>query len=175
MKEYRLRYYGDPVLRKKAEPVAEITEEIRHLVHTMYELMEKHNGCGLAATQVGELLRLFVSNVDREEPNGEVILGPPRVYINPILSNPSEIMVERGEACLSIPKLYLPVQRPMSITVVATDLEGKQFTHECSGFLARNMMHENDHLNGVLFIDRVKGKLRNEAEPFLRKIKQTYT
>jgi peptide deformylase len=174
MKKYELKYYGDPVLRKKAKPVEKITPEIIHLVQSMIELMEKHNGCGLAATQVGELYRIFVSNVEYEDDNGEVHLGEPRVYINPVLSDPSEIYVERGEACLSIPKLYLPVERPLEIKVTALDLEGNTFTRECKRFLARNMMHENDHLNGVLFIDRVKGKLRTEAEPYLRKIKQQY-
>lgn len=174
MKEYALQYYGNPVLRKKAQPIEEITDEIRHLAQCMIEIMLKHNGCGLAATQVGVLHRIYISNVDHEDADGKVYLGEPRVYINPFLSNPSEIMVEGPEGCLSIPKLTLPVERPLSITVEATDLSGNRFTRECHGFLARNMMHENDHLNGVLFIDRIKGKLRTEAEPFLRQVKKQY-
>lgn len=174
MKSYELKYYGDPVLRKKAKPIEEITDEIRHLALCMIEVMDQHKGCGLAATQVGVLYRLFVSNVDHEDESGEVHLGEPRVYINPIISNPSDILVERSEGCLSIPKLTLPIERPLSIEVKATDLEGREFKRECYGFLARNIMHENDHLNGVLYIDRFKGK-REELTQALRKIKQTYT
>ncbi len=175
MKKYELKYYGDHVLRQKAKPIEKITDEIRHLARSMIEIMETHNGCGLAANQVGELYRLFVSNVDYEDEKGQVHLGAPKVYINPVLSNPSEVMVERSEGCLSIPKLWYPVERPHSITVEAIDLDGNSFTKECEAFLARNMMHENDHLNGVLYIDRLKKKQRNEIDPILRKIKQTYS
>ena len=117
---------------------------------------------------------MFVCRVDHEDDKGEVQLGEPIVYINPTLSNPSEAVVERSEGCLSIPKLYVPVLRPLSVTIEATDLEGNQFTQECYGYKARVMMHENDHLNGVLHIDRVKGKLRTEIEQALRQIKQMY-
>ena len=173
MKSYELRYYGDPVLRKKAEPIEKITQEIRDLAQQMIQLMEEHKGCGLAATQVGALHRLFVSNVDREDEKGEVHLGEPKVYINPVISNPSKVLVEQAEGCLSIPKLSLPIERPLSITIEFTDLEGNHHTKECYGFLARNMMHENDHLNGVLHVDRYKGD-REALSQALRKIKRTY-
>ncbi len=173
MSQYELKYYGDPVLRKKAKPIEEITDEIRDLAYQMIQIMEQYKGCGLAATQVGVLYRLFVSNVEREDENGEVHLGEAKVYINPVISNPSNILVEHSEGCLSIPKLSLPIERPLSITIEATDLEGRRFKKECYGFLARNMMHENDHLNGVLHIDRYKGN-REAVSQALRKIKQTY-
>lgn len=170
----KLKYYGDEDLRKKALPVDEITDEIRTLTNNMIETMVANQGCGLAATQVGVMLRLFVSNIDHEDDEGIVHYGEPCVYINPILSNPSAIFVERGEGCLSIPKLYAPVERPLSITIEAMDLTGKKFKRETTRFLARNIMHENDHLNGVLFIDRIKGKKRKELEPILRQIKTQY-
>lgn len=169
-----LCYYGDPILRQKAEDVKEITEEIRQFCRDMIETMLHYNGIGLAATQVGSLLRIFVSNVEREDENGEVHLSEPRVYINPVLINPSDVLVERSEGCLSIPKLYASVARPLSIDVEALDIDGKPFKRECYGYLARNMMHENDHLNGVLFIDRIKGKKRTILEPELKRIKQQY-
>lgn len=169
-----IRYYGDPALRQKAEPILEITEEIRQLAADMIETMLATNGIGLAATQVGKMVRLFISNVDYEDEQGEVHLGEPLVYINPELSEMSEIIVERSEGCLSIPKLYAPVARPLTCSVEAIDLEGKPFRRECYGYLARNIMHENDHLNGVLYIDRIKGKRRKELEPELRRIKQQY-
>lgn len=170
----KLRYYGDPVLRKKAELISEVNEEIKTLAHEMIDLMLASRGCGLAGNQVGVLLRLFVSNVEREEVDGTVVYGEPKVYINPTLTNPSKVMVEMAEGCLSIPKLYVPVERPLSVTIEATDINGNRFTKECHGFLARNMMHENDHLNGVLHIDRVKGKKRREIDPILQQIKERY-
>lgn len=171
---HKLRYYGDPILRKKTKEVAEVNEEIRTLARDMIETMLHYNGIGLAAPQIGFLFRIYVSNVEFEDEKGEVHIGEPRVYINPVFSNPSEAMVERSEGCLSIPKLYVPVARPLSIDVEALDIDGKPFKRECYGYLARNMMHENDHLNGVLFIDRVKGKRRTLLEPDLRRIKQQY-
>lgn len=161
-------------MRQKAEPVEAITDEIRQLCADMIETMLTIKGIGLAAPQVGKLLRIFVSNVDYEDEEGEIHLSDPIVYINPIISSPSEELVKRSEGCLSIPKLYAYVERPEKITVEAMDLEGNLFTKECSGYLARNIMHENDHLNGVLFIDRIKGKRRTLLEPELRRIKQNY-
>jgi peptide deformylase len=168
----RLRYYGDPILRKTAEPVFEITEEVKEICHNMIETMLHYDGIGLAAPQVGYLLRIFVSNVAHEDENGELHLGEPKVYINPTLTNPSDALVERSEGCLSIPKLYAAVVRPLSIDLEATDLEGNRFQETCYGYQARNRMHENDHLNGVLFIDRIKGKRRTALDPALRRIKQ---
>lgn len=169
-----LRYFGDPILRQQASPVGEITPEIQQFCKDLIETMLHHKGIGLAAPQVGRLLRIFVSTVDYEDENGEIHEGEPRVYINPQLKSPSPTLVERSEGCLSIPKLYMGVLRPLTIQVEALDINGEPFTRDCYGYLARNMMHEMDHLNGVLFIDRIKGKLRKEIEPDLRLIRQKY-
>lgn len=170
----KLRYYGDPILRQTAKPVEAITDEVREICSNMLETMKHYDGIGLAAPQVGYLLRIFVSNVAYEDEKGELHLGEPKIYINPILTHPSEALVERSEGCLSIPKLYLAIARPLSIHLEATDIEGNPFHEECYGYQARNRMHENDHLNGVLFVDRIKGKRRTEIEPALRRIKQQY-
>lgn len=170
----QLRYYGDPILRKRASEVTEITPEIRQLCLDMMKAMVDFNGIGLAAPQIGVLLRILVSNVEMEREDGELVIGAPKVYINPVLSNVSEAVVDRSEGCLSIPKLYAGVVRPYSITVNALDIDGKPFEKECTGYLARNIMHEVDHLNGVLFIDRIKGKKRKELESNLRRIKKQY-
>lgn len=170
----KLRYYGDSILRQTAKPVVEISDRVRELCHNMIETMLHYDGIGLAAPQVGHLFRIFVSNVAYEDDGGEIHLSEPKVYINPIISNPSDAFVERSEGCLSIPKLYAAVARPLSIHLEATDLQGNQFHEECYGYQARNRMHENDHLNGVLFIDRIKGKRRTQLEPDLRRIKQQY-
>ena len=170
----QLCYYGDPILRGVAKPVEAITDEIREICYNMAETMKHYDGIGLAAPQVGYLLRIFVSNLEFEDEQGELHLCEPKFYINPILTSPSEALVERNEGCLSIPKLYIPVVRPLTIHLEATNLEGEQFHEECSGYQARNRMHENDHLNGVLTVDRIKGKRRTELEPTLRRIKQQY-
>jgi peptide deformylase len=170
----KLRYYGDPILRQIAQPVETITDEVREICHNLVETMLHYDGIGLAAPQVGILLRIFVTNVEYEDEKGEIHLGEPKIYINPVLSNPSHSIVERSEGCLSIPKFYLAIPRPLSIHLEATDLNGNQFHEECYGYQARNRMHEVDHLNGVLFVDRVKGKRRTEIEPNLRRIKQQY-
>ncbi|MFN0064972.1 MAG: peptide deformylase [Chlamydiales bacterium] len=171
--KYQLRYFGDPVLRQKAAPVEEITDEIRELVQEMIVIMKESDGIGIAAPQVGVLKRLFVS-ICYDEKEGQLIYGAPYVYINPKLTNPSETMVEMNEGCLSIPKISAAVLRPLSVEVEAMDLEGNIFRKECYGYFARHIMHENDHLNGVLYIDRIKGKRRTALEPELRRIKQQY-
>jgi peptide deformylase len=171
-----LCYYGNPILRKRAQEISEITDEIRALANLLVEKMHEYDGIGLAAPQIGVLKRIFVIRVISEDAEGEVVVGEPRVFINPILSHPSEELVERNEACLSIPKLSAPVLRPLTIDIEATNVEGERFTlRGCWGFLARVMMHENDHLNGVLFIDHIKGKRRTQLDPVLRRIKREYT
>ncbi len=169
-----LCYYGNPILRKKAKEVEEITDEIRALIEGMTKIMLDTNGIGIAAPQVGHSLRLFVSIVEGEDAEGKLIICDPYVFINPVLSNPGTTQSEMDEGCLSIPELFIPVIRPLSVDVEALDIEGKPFSKKCHGFLARHVMHENDHLNGVLTIDRLKGKRRTQIEPDLRRIKQKY-
>ncbi|MCB1180784.1 MAG: peptide deformylase [Chlamydiia bacterium] len=170
----KLLYYGNPLLRRRARPVEGITDEIRELVASMIEVMKSHNGIGLAAPQVGYMVRIFITPVEGVSEQGELILGEPKVFINPELSNPSETSVEMNEGCLSIPKLYAAVSRPLTIHTKALDLNGHLFEETTYGYAARTRMHENDHLNGVLFIDRIKGKQRTVLEPELRRIKQQY-
>lgn len=172
----QLRYYGDPILRVKSAPVEAITDEIRTLVVNMVETMEAcGNAIGLAAPQVGVPLRLFMSPVGPDHPNGEPNYnGEMTAYINPILTEPSDFLSEMNEGCLSIPDLYVPVMRPEAITIEYTTIEGLRVSKRVTGFLARNLMHENDHLNGVLTVDRVKGKKRTQLDPELRAIKQKY-
>lgn len=167
-----LKYFGDEVLRKKAEPVEKITDEIRELVKNMIATMNRWKGVGIAAPQVGVSLRIFVSNIDFEDDEGEIHFCEPKVYINPVLSNFGEIFVEKSEGCLSIPGLYAPVSRPLRVDVEALNLEEEIFTEKASRYLARCIMHETDHLNGILFIDRIKGKMRRDLEPELKKIQK---
>lgn len=172
-----LSYYGDPVLRKKALPVEEITDEILQLAQDMIETMESQDGLGLAAPQVGHSIRLFIICVPEkssEEEDAEMVKGVPEVFINPKLSSPSDETGVFLEGCLSIPKVYGDVVRPMTIHVEAMNLEGEIFERELTDLEARVVMHENDHINGVLFVDRIKGKERKVLEPQLREVKREY-
>lgn len=170
----KLRYYGDPILRKKTERVTEITDEIRALAGAMIEALSEFNGIGLTTTQVGYLYRFFVLRRYVHLPDGKWGMSEPYVYINPkIVGYSKETWVEE-EACLSIPKLYLPVERPLKIKVESTRLDGSQVVEEIEGLNARVILHENDHLNGVLFIDRVEDRYLKPVEKRLRDIKQRY-
>jgi peptide deformylase len=172
--QLKLHYYGDPLLRKRCEPVTEITDEIRELVKGMIEMMVKYNGIGIAAPQVGYPLRLFVCCDYIEDEEGKMTIGKPRVYINPKLTLPGEYLLSEVEGCLSIPGIRLEVDRPDKIVVEAQDLDGNHFIEEIHGYNARVRMHENDHINGVLFIDRADASLRKKIEPALKEIKKKY-
>lgn len=167
-----LAYYGDPVLRKKADLVPEITDEIRQLVEEMVETMDASRGVGLAAPQVHHSLRLFVIRDPIETEDGSYEMGDVRVFINPKLSLPSKEKWTAPEACLSIPTLRSDVERPKEITVEYTSLDGTVTEERFSGWAARVVMHENDHINGVLFIDRLNEKERSKLNQALHHLEQ---
>jgi peptide deformylase len=167
-------YYGNPLLRKRCEPIEKITDEIKQLAADMLETMDIENGIGLAAIQVGKLVRLFVCRSYIETPNGEWTVTEPKVYINPKLTDHSQETIEDTEGCLSIPGIKESVERPLKVTVEALDLNGQVFKEELEGYNARIRMHENDHLNGVLFIDRLDIHTKNKLDPFLQEIKKKY-
>lgn len=169
----KLAYYGNPVLRKKATLINEITPEIKQLVEDMIEAMDEKDGIGIAAPQVNFSLALFLTRVPLEK-DSEKNQGEVRIFINPKILNYSEESDSFSEGCLSIPKLYGDVTRPIYIKVEATDLEGNRFTENFSGLAARVIMHENDHINGVLFIDRLDPKEKKLNELKLREIKKRY-
>ena len=163
-----LAYYGEPVLTKKADPISEITEDLRKLAAEMIETMDASDGVGLAAPQVHHSIRLFVIREPIETSEGTSQLGEAKVFINPELSSPSKETWEAGEGCLSIPTIHAEIKRPKEITVEYTDLEGKRVKERCSSWKARIIMHENDHLNGVLFIDRLDSKEKEKLKPILK-------
>jgi peptide deformylase len=169
----KIYYYGHPILRKHCEPVKEITDEIRKLAYDMIETMDKNNGVGLAAPQVGYSIRMFVLRDYIFTEDGHWTLSEqPKVYINPKITRPSEHLIPDTEACLSLPGLRLQVNRPDKITIEAIDLEGNIFVEELEGYNARVRMHENDHINGVLFIDRIEANIRKKIEPVLKEMKK---
>jgi len=169
-----LCYWDDPILRKKCRPVEKITDEIKTLIKDMIETMDAKKGVGLAAPQVGVDLCLFVMRNTEEGPEGELVLTNPQVYINPKITDPSKELEVMSEGCLSLPGLHLDIARPYSITVRALDENGNSFTENLEGYKARVIMHENDHINGKLFFDRISSKLRKKIEPELQRIKKEY-
>ena len=164
----QLRYYGDPVLRKRAEPVTEITKEEYQLAEQMLETLHATGiGIGLAATQVGVLKRLIVIDIGEEDDEEY----EPLVLFNPeLLSSEGEIVAEEG--CLSIPNVTADVKRPESIVVEGINLQSESIRIEADGLLARVLQHEIDHLNGVLFIDRISGLKRRLLSDELTKLQQ---
>jgi peptide deformylase len=143
-----IRKYPDAVLRRQAETVPEITEEIRNLSLDMIETMAAARGVGLAANQVGVTLRLIVVETGAEKKSA------PLVVVNPeILSLEGEEATEEG--CLSVPEFYEIVKRARRALVKGKNLKGEEFTIECEGLLARAFQHEIDHLNGILFVDHL--------------------
>lgn len=170
----KIRYYGDPILRKKGEEIDEITPEIRQLALDMIETFDGNNGIGLSAQQVGVALRLFTCRQYIHYPDGKWGITDPKVVINPkIIEYSKETLVDL-EGCLSFPKLRLSIERPAKIKVEYTNLNGEKVVEEIEGYNARVIMHENDHTNGVLYIDRVDQKTRRMIEPDLREIKKKY-
>ncbi len=144
LKIYKL---GEEVLRQKCEAVKpeEINDEFRALIKEMFLTMDEANGVGLAAPQVGIAKRFFVAMSDDDVE---------RVFINPVITKTSSELSEYEEGCLSIPGVYETIVRPKAVTISALDINGKPFTLDAEGLLARIVQHESDHLDGVLYIDR---------------------
>jgi peptide deformylase len=143
-----LRIMGDPVLREKAAPVARVTSEIRTLIADMFDTMYAEEGVGLAAPQVGVGARVIV--VDPHEGDAQ-----PLALVNPEIVYFSEEVDRAEEGCLSIPGLKEIVERSLAVRVQGLDPDGNPVTIEAEGFVARILQHEVDHLDGILFIDRV--------------------
>ena len=156
----RIRKYGDPELRRRAEPVGEITPEIRGIIADMIDTMYDEVGIGLAAPQVGVALRLIV--VCDEEGRGSQAL------VDPVIAAQSgEATAEEG--CLSIPGVFAPVTRSEWVKIEARDGDGRPVAIDARGLRARVLQHELDHLDGILFIDRLDPVTRDRIK---RKIKK---
>jgi peptide deformylase len=147
--ELKLRIYGDPVLREKSTPVEKFDEDLKETIKRMAELMYKVKGLGLAANQVGIPKRFFIMDIKQKEGTPEL-----EVYINPEILN-AEGFTEYEEGCLSIPGYYAKVERYAKLYIRAYDLEGKPFEKELTGLQAIAFQHEYDHIEGILFIDRI--------------------
>jgi peptide deformylase len=173
--------YGDPILRAKGKPVENIDDRIGELAANMIETMHAANGVGLAAQQVGEALQLTVLDVSLVEDRPSTLkldgkevdpkAAMPLVLINPEieLRGTTEVGVE---GCLSFPEITGDIERAKSVTVRAQTLEGGTIEIEASGFLARAIQHEGDHLNGILFIDRMNSAAKAALSSRLKRLQK---
>jgi peptide deformylase len=163
--------YGTPVLRKKGERIERITPATKELVADMFETMYAHKGVGLAAHQVGKAVQLTVidvrgatdrpSTLELDGKPAEVHSFMPLVLINPEIT-PVNQPVPGPEGCLSFPEIFAEISRPEMVDVKALNSEGKEIRFRCGGLLARAVQHETDHLHGILFIDRMDKKTKEE-------------
>jgi peptide deformylase len=146
----RIIKYPHPTLRHKSKPLRRVDSELRSMVAEMLDLMYANEGIGLAANQVDLPYRLIVMNTkaDRAAKEDE------RVLINPVITQ-RKGMAEDREGCLSLPEIYAPVRRPEEIVVNAYNLAGEEITWELTGMYARVVQHECDHLDRILFVDRL--------------------
>ncbi len=157
--------YGHPALRQPARRIGEITDELQHLIDDMVETMYAAPGVGLAANQVGSPARVFVANPDEHHDPAKLL-----VVINPVLAEcEGESVAEEG--CLSIPDFRDEVRRARRLLLQGVDREGHPLEIEATDLLARIVQHEVDHLNGVLFVDRLSPAKR---DILLRKLKKAF-
>ena len=171
-----LCYYGNPVLRTRCKEVTDFdSSEIKQVIADLIEANCKHPSYGVAAPQIGKTWRIFVVNYHEIGEDGYPVLSEQaKVYINPKITILDNKLWAHKEGCLSIPGVYVEVERPWKIRIEAQDEHGKVFVEEHEEWMARPLLHENDHLNGVLHIDRIPKKLRKEIEPELKKIKKKF-
>lgn len=162
--------YDDDILRKEAAPVRDFNEETKKLIEDMFETMYNSDGVGLAAPQIGKLLRIFVVDADVMAKEEDELLYGPVAMVNPQIIFESEEQVELEEGCLSIPGVNAPITRPESIKVVYRDEEFKEQKLEVGGWLARVILHEYDHLDGILFLDHLSMFKRKLLSSKLREI-----
>jgi peptide deformylase len=165
--------YGSPVLRQRGALIDSVTPEIKKLIADMIETMEENHGVGLAAQQIGVAKQLTVIDVRAvtDRPSWLELDGQPAdvadimplILINPEVKPVGE-PVKGGEGCLSFPEIFAEVSRPESVDVKALNGSGKPITFRCGGLLARAVQHETDHLNGLLFIDRMDKKSKAEIQ-----------
>ena len=158
----RITKLGEEILRQVAEPFAmeEINDELRAFIDEMFETMIEANGVGLAGPQAGISKRIFVIIADDEVR---------RVFINPQIISTSAELCDYEEGCLSIPGVYENIKRPAKVTVQAFNEKGRPFTLEADGLLARIIQHENDHLDGHVFIDRGDAEFAQKTEEQFKK------
>lgn len=178
--------YGDPLLKQKSALIAKVDEEILKIAENLVDAMIADDGVGLAAPQVGLSMRLVALSVPIPQDEngapvfsspGEALLLPkmPMVLVNPEIMSYGNVNDRREEGCLSVPNIYADVVRPATVVLRSLVLGGASsppqvFTVECGGLLARALQHEIDHLDGVLFVDRLDSSERDKIKLKLEKL-----
>jgi peptide deformylase len=153
-----VRLFGDPVLRTPADPVVDFDRQLRSLVKDLAETMLEERGAGLAAPQLGVSLRVFTFDVDD-------VVGH---LVNPVLEFPDEQEQDGPEGCLSIPGLYFDTKRRLNVVAKGFDMHGEPVQIVGTELMARCLQHETDHLDGVLFVDRLDAETKKEAMKAIR-------
>lgn len=156
---------GNELLRRKAERVTDIDKELAQVATELIDALHKGKGVGLAGPQVGFMKRIFAVHVAKDVP---------RVFINPSLLETSLETVKYEEGCLSIPGMYADVVRPATVRIQAWNENGRPFTLDAEGILARVILHEYDHLEGILFIDRLSDLKRKRIITKFEKTRKTH-
>lgn len=164
----KIRLLGDPILRRETERVDRIDDDVKALVQDLLDTLAKADGVGLAAPQIGVSRRIAVVAPPGEE---EKVAAAPRVFVNPVILEKSGAVVSAEEGCLSIPGVYEVVKRPTRIRVRSAGLDGAESEETFEGITARILQHEIDHLEGVLFIDKIgpmrRALLKKKLRAFL--------
>lgn len=171
---------GHPVLRATAEPITQVNGALRTLADDMLEAMYEQDGCGLAANQVGVTRRIFVIDIRGAKRRPSILrLGGksrpahkhmPMVLVNPVIEPVTARKITESEACLSIPGVHGDVERSAVVRARAQDLDGNEIDFEAEGLLARALQHEADHLDGILFIDRLEPEDRRRVAAELHEL-----
>jgi peptide deformylase len=154
-----IHFLGDRVLRQPAKRITKVDDNLRQTIREMLQTMYSAEGIGLAAPQVGIHKQLIVIDIALDQPD-----KPPLVLINPKITKSGSNVCSAEEGCLSIPGVYLEVSRPEAIAVSYKNEQGKPCKLEATGLLSRAIQHEMDHLNGVMFVDRVENNLALNEE-----------
>ncbi|HOK02164.1 MAG TPA: peptide deformylase [Spirochaetota bacterium] len=165
MSDKKLVFYGNETLAQVAEPVSNIDGSIISLIDEMFEVMYKEQGIGLAAPQINVSKRIFVVDIGDKRVNRIAL-------INPVIKEFSDKIEPYEEGCLSLPGINADVLRPDAILISGITPEGSEVEIEARGLLARVFQHEYDHLNGILFIDRIEKYIKDELKQELKKIKK---
>ena len=154
---------SEPVLHQRAQPVEVIDDEVRALVADMFETMDAARGVGLAAPQIGVGLRIFTWQLANDDgiPERGVVINPYLTSAKPPVGDPDPH--DEVEGCLSVPGESFPLRRGESASLVGQDLDGNEIRYEATGWFARMLQHEYDHLNGFLYVDRLTGKWARRA------------
>lgn len=160
--------YGDKILRKKTANVSDVDMDTIKLIRDMFETMKNASGIGLAANQVGADKQIFIVDLSAMEGYEE---SKPTVFINPVIEKFSEEKIVIEEGCLSIPDVRSEVERPKKINIKYLDTNMKELELEADELLARVIQHEFDHLQGVLFVDRISDEVKKKLKKDLNKIK----